>query len=335
MPYRQIEPPTQQMEQKKERMRKHRRSRRLMMAAMIATAFVLGCILGNRFTKADVRDVDNEPSFTESEPGYLETVTADDKPAEVQEEQNLITTQIPEVVVGKPVDYSLKQAVKQLELLAESDEQYQSILERKDDFPEKLLINLANNPEMIDFVANYEGITSDDSSAILTEEELSKPYPLFLQWDRRWGAYAYGDNSNIAISGCGPTTLSMAVVALTRNAEATPAAIAKYAMENGFYLYGTGTKWSLMTDGAAAYGVQSEQINISQNGIKNALDAGKVVICSVRKGDFTTGGHFIMLYGYDEEGFYVNDPFCVYKSGQKWNYSRLKSQMKAVWTLGV
>lgn len=316
-------------------MRRRRRNRRVMMGSVIVLAFALGCFFGNKFAKADVREVDNQTSLADNEPEYFETVTTDQQPAGVDEARELVVTQIPEVVVGKPVDYSLKQAVKQLELMIGEDERYQTILDEKERFPEKLLINLANNPEMIDFVANYDGITSDDSSAFFTEEELAEQYPLFLQWDRRWGAFAYGDNSSIAISGCGPTTLSMAVVALTRNEEATPAAIAKYAMENGFYLYGTGTKWSLMTDGAAAYGVQSEQINISQNRIKQELDAGNVVICSVRKGDFTTGGHFIMLYGYDEEGFFVNDPFCVYKSQQKWNYSRLKSQMKAAWVLSV
>ena len=64
-----------------------------------------------------------------------------------------------------------------------------------------------------------------------------------------------------------------------------------------------------MTEGAAAYGVCSEQINISQTEIKQHLDQGDIVICSVRQGDFTTGGHFILLYDYDDEGFSINDPF--------------------------
>ena len=101
----------------------------------------------------------------------------------------------------------------------------------------------------------------------------------------------------------------MAVVALTGNEEATPAAIAKFAMQEGYYMSGTGTMWSLMTEGAAAYGVRSEQINISQIEIKQHLDQGDIVICSVRQGDFTTGGHFILLYDYDDEGFSINDPF--------------------------
>mgnify|MGYP005852008739 CR=1 FL=1 len=166
-----------------------------------------------------------------------------------------------------------------------------------------------------------------------TEKELQEEYPLFLQWDKRWGCLAYGDDSNVAISGCGPTTLAMAVVALTGNEEATPAAIAKFAMQEGFYMSGTGTMWSLMTEGAAAYGVRSEQINISQTEIKQHLDQGDIVICSVRQGDFTTGGHFILLYDYDDEGFSINDPFSLYRSDQKWDYGKIRSQIKAVWAL--
>ena len=125
----------------------------------------------------------------------------------------------------------------------------------------------------------------------------------------------------------------MAVVALTGNEEATPAAIAKFAMQEGFYMSGTGTMWSLMTEGAAAYGVRSEQINISQTEIKQHLDQGDIVICSVRQGDFTTGGHFILLYDYDDEGFSINDQFSLYRSGQKWDYGKIRSQIKAVWAL--
>ena len=193
--------------------------------------------------------------------------------------------------------------------------------------------NLANNPEMIAFVADYKGNTRDYDKAELTEKELQEEYPFFLQWDKRWGCLAYGDDSNVAISGCGPTTLAMAVVALTGNEEATPAAIAKFAMQEGYYMSGTGTMWSLMTEGAAAYGVRSEQINISQIEIKQHLDQGDIVICSVRQGDFTTGGHFILLYDYDDTGFCVKDPNRVSNSSRTWDYDTLSPQIKNLWTI--
>ena len=200
-------------------------------------------------------------------------------------------------------------------------------------YPKQLKDLALKNEEALEFVYDYPAEHVKEHTIDLTEEASMDSVPLFVQWDKRWGCLAYGDDSNVAISGCGPTTLAMAVVALTGNEEATPAAIAKFAMQEGYYMSGTGTMWSLMTEGAAAYGVRSEQINISQIEIKQHLDQGDIVICSVRQGDFTTGGHFILLYDYDDEGFSINDPFSLYRSGQKWDYGKIRSQIKAVWAL--
>ena len=200
-------------------------------------------------------------------------------------------------------------------------------------YPKQLKDLALKNEEALEFVYDYPAEHVKEHTIDLTEEASMDSVPLFVQWDKRWGYLAYGDDSNVAISGCGPTTLAMAVVALTGNEEATPAAIAKFAMQEGYYMSGTGTMWSLMTEGAEAYGVRSEQINISQIEIKQHLDQGDIVICSVRQGDFTTGGHFILLYDYDDEGFSINDPFSLYRSGQKWDYGKIRSQIKAVWAL--
>ena len=200
-------------------------------------------------------------------------------------------------------------------------------------YPKQLKDLALKNEEALEFVYDYPAEHVKEHTIDLKEEASMDSVPLFVQWDKRWGYLAYGDDSNVAISGCGPTTLAMAVVALTGNEEATPAAIAKFAMQEGYYMSGTGTMWSLMTEGAEAYGVRSEQINISQIEIKQHLDQGDIVICSVRQGDFTTGGHFILLYDYDDEGFSINDPFSLYRSGQKWDYGKIRSQIKAVWAL--
>ena len=73
----------------------------------------------------------------------------------------------------------------------------------------------------------------------LTKKECEGKIPLLLQWDRRWGYVSYG-SSDIGLSGCAPTCLSMVIVGLTGNRNATPDKIAEYAQENGYYLKGTG-----------------------------------------------------------------------------------------------
>lgn len=177
----------------------------------------------------------------------------------------------------------------------------------------------------------YEkGDTSVAGKPELTEEEKEQKYPLFLQWDKRWGYEAYGD-FNIALSGCGPTTLAMAAVALTDDHTITPDRVAKYSMTNGYYVEGTGTAWSLMTDGCENFGIKSNEISLDEYIMKNQLDEGKVLICSMREGDFTSVGHFIMIYGYNSAGFFVNDANCIYRSSRTWSYEELKNQIRILW----
>lgn len=237
------------------------------------------------------------------------------------------------VELTTPVNYSLYQALKQLRNVEATDERYSKILEDPSIYPEKMLINLANNPEQLDFVYNYPKNEKDKSQAILTEDELNAECPLFIQWDQRWGYLSYGDDSNIAISGCGPTSLAMVIVGLTDNKKATPAQVAEYSMENGHYMNGTGTAWTLMLEGAEDYGLKSERIGINPNTMKKASDSGAYLIVSVDAGDFTTGGHFIVIYDYDENGFCVNDPNSVYRSNKRWTYDQLAGQIKAIWSL--
>lgn len=163
------------------------------------------------------------------------------------------------------------------------------------------------------------------------EEEKSQSYPLFLQWDARWGYEAYGD-SNLALSGCGPTVLAMAAVALTKDTTVTPDKVAAYSMEHNFYVEGTGTAWALMTEGAKEFGLEVLEICLDEAVMKKALDKGEVIICSMRAGDFTTAGHFVMIYAYDEQGFLINDPNCIYRSCKYWSYQELSPQIRMLWS---
>ena len=263
---RQIQNQTE-LDERRMRQKKLVRKRKIVLSVMLLTSFLLGCVCGRYFPEIELGKTEEvlasaqdnsdeekkENQITNDVEIENEKLTDNAESSEIEEpadseETNDPFAEIPQVVLSKPVDYSLNQAIRQLEQMEASDERYAQIVENAEKYPEKLLINLANNPEMIAFVADYKGNTRDYDKAELTEKELQEEYPLFLQWDKRWGCLAYGDDSNVAISGCGPTTLAMAVVALTGNEEATPAAIAKFAMQEGYYMSGTGTMWSLMTD---------------------------------------------------------------------------------------
>ena len=94
---------------------------------------------------------------------------------------------------------------------------------------------------------------------------------------------------------------------------------------------GTGTAWALMEDVPKLYGISVTQLGADENSIKATLDNGGVVICSVGRGEFTTSGHYILIYGYDSEGLVINDPNCVARSGKRWVFSDIRWQIKNIW----
>ncbi len=235
--------------------------------------------------------------------------------------------------VDRPRERTYEEVLERLEELAAEEKRIAAILENRFQYPDKLLEALANNPEMTDFVAGYPDRGSDKEVS-LTREEKEQEFPLFLQWDPRWGYEEYGDGSNIGLAGCGPTCLSMALYYLTGDESLTPDRMAAYSMENGYYISGTGTAWALLQDVPERYGVAVSQPKAAEDSMKAALDGGSVIICSMGPGDFTAAGHFIIIYGYDRKGFLVNDPNCVARSRQSWGFDELKGQIKNIWVLG-
>lgn len=237
------------------------------------------------------------------------------------------------IYVERPVERSKKEILQRLEKLGETDPVIKEIKENASLYPDRMLEALANNPEMADFVFGYTD-TDNNSKAEFSEKEIKQDFPLFLQWDPRWGYKKYGYNSNIGLAGCGPTCLSMVLFYLTRDETLTPDKIAEYSMEHGYYVKGTGTAWSLMSDVPAIYGINSFNPGMSEDSLKAELDRDRVIICAMNKGDFTVAGHFIVIYGYKKEGFMVNDPNCVSRSRRLWTYEELSWQVKNIWSFG-
>ena len=171
-----------------------------------------------------------------------------------------------------------------------------------------------------------------DAPIDLSEDFVQGQVPLLMQWDRRWGYNIYGD-SMIGLAGCGPVCLTMAYLYLTEDTSMTPRDMADFAYENGYYT-SAGTSWSLWTQGAEKLGISGKELSLDERAIQRALDEGGVVICSMRPGDFTTTGHFILIRGYDKEGFYVNDPNRRSNSQRQWDFQTLQYQIKNLWALG-
>ncbi len=197
-------------------------------------------------------------------------------------------------------------------------------------FPKELIELYKNNPDARSFVLAYPQHRDDSAVGGLSSGELSGAVPLLMQWDERWGYHRYG-SSVLGVTGCGPTCLSMVAVGLTANDAATPAAVADFSELNGHYVGGLGTSWDLMLTGAAAFGLNAEELPLSREAMSVALDAGRPLIVSLGPGDFTRSGHFVVITSYDAEGFIVNDPNSRLRSEERWSYTELAPQILSIW----
>lgn len=239
-------------------------------------------------------------------------------------------------IVTQPVTRHTSQITSDLKKYAKAGNAAAKIYENRNQYSETMLSAYLNNPEMEDFIVGYLDADLPQYSAQegLSAQEMQQEFPLLLQWDMRWGYVSYG-GSIIGLSGCGPTCLSMVLVSLTGRTDLTPAEVAHFSESNGYYVEGSGTSWSLMTDGASSLGLSARELSLDESVMKNSLDAGKPIICSMGAGDFTTQGHFIVLYGYDGQGFFVNDPNCIARSNQTWSFEKLRGQIKNLWAYSV
>lgn len=200
-----------------------------------------------------------------------------------------------------------------------------------DAYPASLVELLQRNPETEEFVLHYpdhEDVTPDLSSF-----DPSEGVPLFLQWDMQWGYERYGSNV-LALTGCGPTCLAMVGYYLTGDSRFSPDQIARFSEQNGFYSWGNGSKWSLISEGSGMLGLTATELPLDKGTMEQELEAGNPIICVVGPGDFTTEGHFIVLTGVAEGQFTVNDPNSRIKSQRLWSYETLEPQIRNLWAIG-
>lgn len=174
-----------------------------------------------------------------------------------------------------------------------------------------------------------ESFTSEDSIMNdVTGKESVKPVklPQYYQADARWGSKRYGI-SNMKISGCVPTSLSMVLSVLKE--EVTPVQVADY-------IYNTSTEMNTMfvgtsSDGAAAaiehWGCNYRVIN-SKDDLKAALKNGNIVFGSVGHGIFVKGysTHAIILSGYQNGKTHAVDPDNPEKTNKWYNIDDIWSQ---------
>lgn len=198
------------------------------------------------------------------------------------------------------------------------------------DYPDKLIELLARNPETEEYVLNYPleyGKPHDiDISGYADHEGV----PLFIQWDKQWGYLDYVGNQ-AGLSACGPTCLSMIAYYYTRDPDMHPAYMMEFAEKNGYGKTGSGTMWSLFSQGGPQLGFAVEELPLVESRIVDALEEGKPVAVSVGPGVFTEIGHYILLVGYEDGKFRVNDPNSHANSEKLWALEEFSDSVRNLW----
>lgn len=207
-----------------------------------------------------------------------------------------------------------------------------------DTYPESLIELCKKNPETTEFVLDYPNHADDENNydeIDISGEVKEGEIPLFIQWDSRWGYKKYGSDY-MALTGCGPTCLSMVYTGLTGETNMNPYEMAKKAQAEGFYVENVGTSWSIMTKMATELGLVSRQVTFKKERILQLLQEGTPIICIMGPGDFTDNGHFIVLTGVDSDGnIIVNDPNSKINSSKSWSVESIMSQTKNLWSFQI
>lgn len=324
-------------EELRRRRRRKQRAKELFCLCICVAMLVLIVALVRRGISSKKQDVSEVVAASESASTEQQADAAEPKVSATGEIAQVQSQALPnyyekKYMVGSPAHYSMEEIQTRLKNLADRYPEFQTIYDHMDQYPEALLNNLCCNPNMLDFALGYQE-NYDTTSGTLEASELDG-IPLFIQWDKRWGYDAYG-NDVIGLSGCGPTCLSMIVIGLTKNQEATPDKLADYATEHGYYEQNSGTKWSFMDEVAAVYGVQGYYIYLSKDNMQEELSQGHPLVCAMRSGDFTSQGHFIVIAGMEGDKFLVHDPNSIERSQQLWDYDILQYQISAIWAFKV
>lgn len=224
---------------------------------------------------------------------------------------------------------SLKSKFTDLQKQYGGDERFKDMLQNYSKYPEELLELAIRNKDAFPFVYRYpirKKIVLDEP----LHENVSE-IPALYQWDERWGYASYGDGL-MALTGCGPTALSMVLSYLKEDPSITPLRIARFSEQNNLYVNGAGTSWDLFRIYSKTVSIHCMDIELTKQALQNSLSKGHPIIASMNPGDFTTTGHLIVLTGLDADGkVIVHDPNSSTRTKKHWELSSVAAQIAAAW----
>lgn len=184
------------------------------------------------------------------------------------------------------------------------------------------------------------------STSAPTTTKFVKPVS-YLQTDPKWKNHNYsakGEFKTIGSSGCGVTAAAM-VIATLKDKNVTPVTTAEWSMEHGYKALNQGTYYTYFVPQMSKYGITCKRLNATNlygqssstahTEALNALKNKDLVIACMGKGNWTSSGHFILVYGFENGYIYINDPASTASNRIKNTWALFAKQVKYLWTITV
>ena len=215
--------------------------------------------------------------------------------------------------------------IKNVEAAAKKDKKAQWVYDNFYNLDDVDAYLTGNDPDTIEFVYNKNHKFTDFNFYKGESVKLKRKTPYYLQWDNRW-AYDNLYPTNIGISGCGPTSLSMIISRLTNNL-IYPNEMAQKASK---FMNDGGMDWAFIDHIAKEYNLKVTDINLDKDKMIKSLEDGPLLI-SVGRGYFTLYGHILVIDSYKDGKFIINDPNSVKNSIIEWDYDDISDQILKIW----
>lgn len=157
----------------------------------------------------------------------------------------------------------------------------------------------------------------------------------YLQYDKRWAKVPYAvkgkENGTIKTSGCGPTSAAMLLATLV-DPKITPVECAQWSMDHGYKYVNQGTAWAYFIPQFAAYGIRCVKAGQDHEKVKRALSEGWYAIALMGRGTWTSGGHYIVVWDWDDK-VRINDSASTKDKRLNGDPATFKKEVKQYWLI--
>lgn len=175
-------------------------------------------------------------------------------------------------------------------------------------------------------------------------KKVNKQPVSYLQTDKRWKSLPYqvpGETATIGGSGCGPTAAAMAIETLTGQTY-TPVDACAWSVNHGYKALNQGTYYGYFKPQMAAFGIDCRQLlgaslrnnpaHAVHDQVRQYLEEGYYVIALMGPGTWTSGGHFVLVWDWDDK-VRINDPASTKANRLNGDPATFRREVRNYWLI--